>query len=98
MIVLILCLLLGMVLGQRFKVLVMLPATIVVVVALTIAGETAHTNTLWLLALTVVAAAASLQIGYFLGLGIRHFLVDVPASPLHSSPLNSTTPTGRALH
>jgi hypothetical protein len=97
MIVLILCLLLGMVLGQRFKVLVLLPAT-VLVVPLTIAGEMARTNTLWLLALTVFGAAASLQIGYFLGLGIRHFLVEVPASPLHSSSLTGTTPTGRALH
>jgi hypothetical protein len=96
MIILILCLLVGMVLGQRFKVLVLLPASSLVM-AITIAGEMAHANTFWLLCLTAVAAAASLQIGYLLGLGIRYVLVGIPAKPLGAS-LTGTTPTRRPVH
>jgi hypothetical protein len=93
MIILILCLLVGMVLGQRFKVLVLLPAS-ALVMAMTIAGEMAHANTFWQLCLTAVAAAASLQMGYCLGLGIRYVLV---AKPLRAS-LTGTTPTRRPVH
>ena len=90
MMLLILYLLLGMVLGQRFKVLVLVPATLVVL-GLTIAGQIMHVNAIWPLPLAAVAAAASLQIGYLFGLGIRHVLMGIRTHRLETSTLTGTS-------
>jgi len=79
------CLLAGLLLGQRFKVLVLVPAA-AVVLALSFAGAETH----WPIALTAVAAMICLQIGYLLGLGLRHVLSAV--FPAASSLLGSTSP------
>jgi hypothetical protein len=66
-------LLIGMVLGQRFKVLVLLPALTFVLVAAVCLGISRNEG-LWPTAGLAAAAIASLQIGYFAGICIRHTL------------------------
>ena len=62
----------GAVLAQQFKVRVLLPAFAVVMVLAMGAGITSvHTFVI------LLAAAISLQIGYFFGICVRHFLAAV---------------------
>jgi len=77
------CLLLGAVLGQRFTVLVLVPAMAIVMVLSVGAGWT-HPQYAWWIVKMAGAAAICLQCGYFAGIIIRHFLVAVPSqqSPL----------------
>jgi hypothetical protein len=66
--------LVGAVLAQQFKVRVLLPAFALVMVLAMGAGITS-VQTNWFIDL--LAAAISLQIGYFFGIGFRHFLAAV---------------------
>jgi hypothetical protein len=78
-------LLVGMVLGQRFKVLVLLPA-IGFALLLAIGGGIVRADSAWWIVLMAAAAATALQIGYIIGVGIRHVLVaKSPAASLGSS-------------
>jgi hypothetical protein len=77
----------GMVLGQRFKVLVLLPA-IALALVLAIGGGIVRAESAWWIVLVAAAAATSLQIGYLIGVGIRHALVAARAS---RSPVTSLT-------
>ena len=97
MIFVIICLLVGMVLGQRFKVLVLVPA-ILLVVALSLVGVVARAEAFWPIAMIAVGAIASLQFGYLLGLGIRFSLVGVRANPSHANSLAGSTSTRRPAH
>ncbi len=73
----------GAVLGQRFTVLVLVPA-IVIVMILATAAAIAHPQAAgWIIAMAAVAAVC-LQCGYFAGIFIRHFLA---AAPSRQSPL-----------
>jgi hypothetical protein len=72
-------LLVGMVLGQRFKVLVLLPA-IALALVLTVGGGIVRSDSTWWIVLMAATAAATLQVGYVIGVGIRHVLVAAPAS------------------
>jgi hypothetical protein len=56
----------GIILGLRFKVLVLGPATLLVTAAITVSGI-ASGHEPRMIALTVFGAVASLQIGYFVG-------------------------------
>jgi hypothetical protein len=80
-------LLVGMVLGQRFKVLVLLPA-IALALVLALGGGIVRADSAWWIVLGSAAAAVSLQIGYLIGVGIRHVLVAAQAS---RSPATSLT-------
>jgi hypothetical protein len=72
--VLLVCLLVGAVLGQRFKVFILLPATVpALFFALLVSAM--HGATVSRLLATALTAAASLQIGYLFGIGLRHFAV-----------------------
>jgi uncharacterized membrane protein len=62
--------LVGAVLAQQFKVRVLLPAF-----ALVMGAGITSVQTNWFIDL--LAAAISLQIGYFFGIGFRHFLAAV---------------------
>jgi hypothetical protein len=73
MMLLLISLLLGMVLGQRFKVLALLPAMAFVLLGVSSAGL-AGSQGLWLTVIMAVGAIASLQIGYLAGISIRYFL------------------------
>jgi hypothetical protein len=78
------CLLLGAVLGQRFTVLVLLPA-LAIMMFLSVGAGWAHPQSAWWIVKMTGAAAICLQCGYFTGIIIRHFLVATPSQP--SSPL-----------
>jgi hypothetical protein len=84
-------LLVGAALGQRFRVMVLIPAT-AIVMAVAIGTGVTQAYTAWWIVLAAIVAATGTQIGYFLGLGIHHFLTAALAN--RSSPLTaSTAPT-----
>lgn len=67
------CLLLGAMLGQRFTVLVLVPAMAVVMV-LSVGAGWAHPHSAWSILKVAGAAAICLQCGYFAGIATRIFL------------------------
>src|SRR5882757_3815359 len=85
-------LLVGAVLGQRFTVMVLIPAT-AVVLALAVGTGVTHAHTAWSVVLMIAAATTCMQIGYFAGIGIRHVLP--AASSGRSSPLPARTTSAR---
>ena len=88
--------LVGAALGQRFTVLVLVPAILVtlgVAIGLGIArGQMPGT-----IALVTVAAIASLQIGYLLGVGVRQ-LIQSRASRPRSASFADSPPARRPAH
>jgi hypothetical protein len=80
----------GAALGQRFRVLVLMPATAILLV-LAVGIGVAQAYTAWSVILMVAATTASMQIGYLIGIGIRHALAAVWSSG--SSPLAAPTPS-----
>jgi hypothetical protein len=82
--VLIVWLLIGLVLGQRFKILVLVP-TIVLVVALTLTIGIARADAFWPIVLKTVIAITSLQLGYFLGNCLRGWVLQARASRSRAS-------------
>ncbi len=67
-------LLAGMALSQRYKVLILLPA-IGVAIVVAVAIGVARADQAWSIILSAVSMTASLQVGYLLGIGLR-LLVD----------------------
>jgi membrane protein DedA with SNARE-associated domain len=68
----------GGLLAQRFKIIVLVPATFVaVVVAITVG--VAQTSGVWSTILIMASASVGIQIGYFLGMLIQHGLGALPA-------------------
>ena len=63
----------GAALGQLFKVVVLVPAMVIVILLSLEAGVTHAQNARWIV-LMAFSASACLQLGYFAGLGIRDFL------------------------
>jgi hypothetical protein len=83
-------LLVGAGLGQYYKVLVLIPATALLMVV-AIGTGVAQAQTAWSIVLMVAAVATSIQIGYLVGVAVHHVLV---ANWSHgTSPLTSSTPT-----
>jgi hypothetical protein len=82
----------GAALGQRFKVMVLMPA-IAIVLVLAVGTGVTHAQTAWSVVLMAATAAACLQIGYLTGIFIRHVLV--AALSRRSSSLNSPETTAR---
>lgn len=78
---LLICLLVGAVLGQRFKVLVLIPA-----IALAIAATVgfAHTGTFPQFVGAALVAMTCLQIGYAAGVGIHFFMAADRTSRKHA--------------
>jgi hypothetical protein len=90
-------LLAGMVLGQRFKVLAVVPAMaawLLVAIGFGIAFSEGFGRTVLLAALSV----ASLQIGYLAGVAIRYSLAATRTSGLRTASVNSPQPTRHAAH
>jgi hypothetical protein len=87
----ILSLLLGLVLGQRFRVLVLIPVIIITLLFAVVAGL-ARADKAWTVGLTTAVATAGLQIGYLLGIGVRLAVLLVrrhrrrAAGPTRASP------------
>ncbi len=86
-----------MVLGQRFKVLVLVP-TAALVATLAVVGDIARTGAVWPTILFTLAVIVSLQIGYLLGIGIRYLLIGVRTRPPRGDSLSGTAPTRRPAH
>jgi membrane protein DedA with SNARE-associated domain len=86
-------LLVGALLGQRFKVMVLMPATAILLVLAVGIGVT-HAHTAWWIVLMAAAAATSMQIGYLIGIGVRHVLA--AAWSRRSSRLTSPTASSPA--
>ena len=71
--------LVGAVLGQRFKVFVLLPATSLALIC-TIAAGVARAQDVWSIAIAAAGVTIALQIGYLIGTGIRYLIAaDGPA-------------------
>jgi hypothetical protein len=92
-----LCLLTGMVLAQRFKVLVVVPAT-ALVVPLSIVVGIARSDAFWPIALVAVEAIVNLQVGYLLGAGIGALFGGVRANRTPATRVRGSPPTRRAVH
>jgi hypothetical protein len=78
------CLLLGAVLGQRFKVLVLVPG-MAVVLPLVAAAGIVRGDPYGQVAIALMVAAVSLQLGYLAGIVLRHLLVLLRASQISAS-------------
>jgi hypothetical protein len=80
-------LLVGALLAQRFKIIVLVPATLTVMVIATGAGA-AQASSAWLIVGMIAAASVSMQAGYFVGMLFQLFLGALFAS--RSSPFSHT--------
>jgi hypothetical protein len=65
----------GAALGQRFKVLVLVPA-MAIIIAFSIGAGLTQAQKPWWIVLMAVTASACLQFGYFTGIGTRYVLTD----------------------
>jgi hypothetical protein len=81
--------LVGAVLGLRFKVLVLVPV-ICVALAIVLVDGIARGDGLWWLALAMVVIATSLQLGYILGIVVR-FVLGAVRAPNHGRVSMSTS-------
>ena len=84
--------LVGAVLGQRFKIVVLIPAFAIVLVFV-IGTGVVLTQAAWWIVLMAAAAVTCLQIGYFVGIGVHHVLA--AALSRRPSPLTPTTTSAR---
>jgi hypothetical protein len=84
------CLLVGAVLGQRFRILVLIPAMALAIMA---TAGFSHSGTFWQILGAVLVATTSLQIGYFAGVGARYLMAVTRTSQIYAgSPAASTSP------
>jgi hypothetical protein len=90
-------LLAGMVLGQRFKVLAVVPA-MAVSSLVAIGFGMAHSEGLGGTVLLAALAVASLQIGYLAGVAIRYSLAAARTSGLRTASVHAPQPTRHAAH
>jgi hypothetical protein len=91
----ILGLLLGLVLAQRFKVFVLIPM-ILLIVMFALAAALAHLDTALISVLTAIIAVVTLQIGYLLGIGISYGMLWRQARRLVAASLRRLPPQWRA--
>jgi hypothetical protein len=79
------------VLGQRFKVLVLIPAMMLGATAAAV--EFLNASTYWQILGAALVATTSLQSGYFAGVGVRYLVALTRTSQIHfGSPVSSTSP------
>jgi hypothetical protein len=97
MVTAILSLLCGMVLGQRFKMLILAPFSLLMLLV-GIAMSLTHAATPQGLALNIVAPIVCLQCGYLLGLGIRQLSVLARAKQAPAASVVSSLPVRRSAH
>jgi hypothetical protein len=88
-------LLAGMVLGQRFKVLAVVPALAASLLLATGFGI-AHSEGLGRTVLLAALAVASLQIGYLVGVAIRYSLAAARTSGLRTASIHASQATRHA--
>ncbi len=93
----IISLLVGMVLAQRFKVLVLFPV-ILLTLFLAIGAGIVRPEAGWTAGLTATATIVGLQVGYLFGVGIRHLMVLARVSRRRVASLTSSLPPQRSAH
>ena len=85
----------GALLAQRFRIIVLVPATLTVLV-IAIGAGVAQANSVWWIVAMIAAASVSMQVGYFIGMLFQHFLGALLASRSSSSsgvrPTMTATP------
>jgi hypothetical protein len=86
----ILALVAGMVIGQRFNVLTLIPASFLVLFAVVGAGA-ALADGMWIIIVAAVLTIVSLQSGYLFGLGMRHLLFVARARRLRAAEAAGST-------
>jgi uncharacterized membrane protein YjjP (DUF1212 family) len=64
----------GFLLGQRFKVLILVPGLALTLIV-TFGAEVARGEAIWAIARMEMALITSLQMGYLAGTGMRHLLI-----------------------
>ena len=89
MILAIISLLVGMVLGQRFKVLILGPAILLAFLTVISIGI-ARGDSAWTVVLTTIMVNVGLQTGYLLGISIRRSLASAHASKQRTETLANT--------
>jgi hypothetical protein len=77
-------LLIGLMLAQRFKVLSLIPV-ILLTVLFALTAAFAGANATWTSTLTAAVAIAGLQVGYLLGIGLRHLTLIARAHRLRAA-------------
>jgi hypothetical protein len=82
--------LIGVVVGQRFTVLVLVPA-VAVVMFLPVGAAMVHPHAAWWIIRMAGTAAICLQCGYFTGLVLKHFLLPAPSGESSSLVSAETT-------
>jgi hypothetical protein len=90
-------LLCGMVLGQRFRMLILVPTSLIALL-FAIGAGLLRAETDWMIAVTATGLVASLQGGYFLGLAIRQLSIVARAKRMRSAPLANSLPAQRSAH
>ena len=90
MTLMLICPLLGAVLGQRFKVLVLIPAMMVVLPLVAAAGLL-RGPPYGGIAIALIVSAVSLQLGYLAGIALRHLLVLLRASQINASSRSTSS-------
>jgi hypothetical protein len=90
-------LLIGTVLARRFRVLILAPA-FVVTLLLAIGAGLARSDEAWSIGLTALVVIGGLQVGYLLGIGMRHVMVLARAGRSRSASLTNTYPPHRPAH
>jgi hypothetical protein len=97
MVTAILSLLCGMVLGQRFKMLILAPFSLLMLL-IGVAAGLSHAETPLGLVLSAAAPIACLQCGYLLGLGIHQLSVLARAKRARAAPVVSSLAARRSAH
>jgi hypothetical protein len=90
-------LMIGIVLAQRFKVLVLAPA-FMITVALAIGTGLAQAGATWSIWVTALVVIVGLQVGYLMGSGLRHMMALVRTSRLRSASMTNTLRPHRPAH
>jgi membrane protein DedA with SNARE-associated domain len=85
----------GALLAQRFRIIVLVPATLAVLV-IAIGAGVAQANSAWLIVGMIAAASVSVQLGYVIGMLIQHglgaILVSRSSSFSHTTSARNTVP------
>lgn len=94
MVFLIFCFLIGCGVGLHFRVLALVPVTILVVIFL-VFGRSTGGDAFWSV-MMALAVTLSLQIGYLIGLCIHYLVLRAPANPSNVSSVSGSPPTRTA--
>jgi hypothetical protein len=76
----VICLVAGIALGQWFKILILVPVMSLALVG-TIAAGIARADNVWSIAFVAIAVVTALQIGYLIGIWLRSFTVGARFAP-----------------